>query len=184
MRRFVTPGVIAAVAVGLLALLVYGVSHQSDTSSIDALVASGRYPTAPGAEIALPELTAGATRTLADFRGKVVVLNFFASWCEPCAAEAPTLVNEQKLLVKHDATLLGVTYLDNPVSAEQFARRYGVTYPVLQDPGGGFVRDYGTDGVPETFIINRQGKVQALRRYPVTTQWLNQTLAPILAEPS
>jgi len=184
MRRFVLPGLIAAAAVALLALLTFGVSQQTDTSSIDSLVSHGKYPVAPNSRVLLPLLGRSGRESLADFRGKVVVLNVFASWCEPCQSEAPLLSAEQHALAKSGATMLGVTYQDNPVSSEQFARRYKITYPVLQDASGNFVRGFGTTGVPETFVINRQGRIQALQRFPVTGKWFSQTLPRILAERS
>lgn len=184
MRRFVIPGVITAVAVAVLALLAFGVSNQTDISSIDAQVARGHFPLAPNADMALPVLGQSDSRTLADYRGKVIVLNVFASWCEPCASEAPLLAREQRTLVRSDATLIGVTYLDNSSASEQFARRYHITYPVLRDVSGNFVRSFGTTGVPETFVINRAGRIQALQRFPVTQGWLSHTLPPILAERS
>jgi cytochrome c biogenesis protein CcmG/thiol:disulfide interchange protein DsbE len=184
MRRFILPGLIVVAAAGLLALLTFGVSKQTDTSSIDAQVARGTFPVAPSSSLALPLLGSSGTKTLADFRGKVVVLNVFASWCGPCALEAPLLSREQRALAHSDATLIGVTYLDNSSSSEQFARRYGITYPVLRDVSGNFVRSFGTTGVPETFVINRQGRIQALERFPVTNQWLSRTLPRILAEQS
>lgn len=180
MRRFVVPGVIVAAAVAVLALLTFGVSSHSDTASLDSLVAHHKYPPAPRANEALPVLGSSARKSLADFRGKVVVVNMFASWCPPCASEAPMMSAEQRSLVKDGATLLGVTYLDNPVASEQFARRYHITYPVVRDVGGDLARAFGTTGVPETFVINRQGRIQALQRGPVTRQWFAQTLPSIL----
>lgn len=183
MRRFILPGLIAAAAVALLALLTFGVSKQTDTSSIDSQVAHGTFPPAPASRHALPVLGSSTqSRSLADFRGKVVVLNVFASWCDPCAAEAPLLAKEQRVLAKSGATLLGVTYEDASTSSEQFARRYHITYPVLRDASGDFVRAFGTTGVPETFVINRQGHIQALQRFPVTTEWLHRTLTPLLSK--
>ncbi len=184
MRRFILPGLVAAAAVALLALLTFGVSNQNDTSSIDSQVAHGTFPVAPNARQALPLLGTGEKASLADFRGKVVVLNVFASWCDPCQAEAPILAKEQPILAKHNATLVGVTYEDLSTASEQFAKRYHITYPVLRDVTGSFVRSFGTTGVPETFVINRNGKIQALQRFPVTTQWLDETLPRILDEKS
>jgi cytochrome c biogenesis protein CcmG, thiol:disulfide interchange protein DsbE len=182
MRRFLLPGLVAAAAVAVLALLTFGVSNQSDTSSIDSQVAHGTFPAAPNAQQTLPLLGRGGKASLADFRGKVVVLNVFASWCDPCQAEAPILAKEQSMLAKHNATLVGVTYEDLSTASEQFARRFHITYPVVRDVTGSFVRSFGTTGVPETFVINRKGQIQALQRFPVTAQWLNQTLPRILAE--
>jgi cytochrome c biogenesis protein CcmG/thiol:disulfide interchange protein DsbE len=184
MRRFLIPGVIAVTAVAVLALLTFGVSQQTDASSIDARVADGKFPLAPSAHVSLPILGSSASKTLADYRGKVVVLNVFASWCQPCAGEAPLLAREQRTLAKSGGTMLGVTYLDNSSASEQFAHRFHITYPVLRDVSGSFVRSFGTTGVPETFVINRAGRIQALQREPVTEQWLRRTLPPILAERS
>jgi cytochrome c biogenesis protein CcmG, thiol:disulfide interchange protein DsbE len=183
MRRFVVPGLIAAVAVALLALLAFGVAGQGANTSIDAAVKRGDPPLAPSYRTALPVLgSASATTSLADLKGKVVVLNVFASWCEPCKAEAPILEDEQRRLAHHNATILGVTYLDNSSDSEQFARAEHITYPVIRDVSGNFVRSFGTTGVPETFVIDRNGHVVALRRYQLDGTWLQQTVARVLAE--
>jgi cytochrome c biogenesis protein CcmG, thiol:disulfide interchange protein DsbE len=182
MRRFVLPGLVVGAAVALLALLTFGVANQNPTSSIDARVAKGNFPAAPNANMALPVLGTDRRESLADFRGKVVVLNVFASWCDPCRAEAPILADAERTLRRQNATIVGVTYLDNSLASEQFVHQEHITYPVLRDVSGNFVRSLGTTGVPETFVINRQGKIQALRRYQLNNTWLKQTLPHILAE--
>ncbi|HET9103909.1 MAG TPA: TlpA disulfide reductase family protein [Solirubrobacteraceae bacterium] len=185
MRRFLLPGLVVVAAVALLALLAFGVGGQSHSSSLDAEVARGAYPVAPSLNLKLPVLGSRATTSLAAFRGKVVVLNMFASWCPPCKAEAPILAAEQRFLQAHDATVLGVTYLDNPSASEQFVRQEHVTYPVVRDVNGTLARSFGTFQVPETFIINRRGRVQALQRSElVDGSWLHSNLAKILSEPS
>ena len=88
------------------------------------------------------------------------------------------------MLVRHNATILGVTYLDNSRDSEQFVRQWHLTYPVIRDINGSFVRSLGTQGVPETFIINRAGRIQALRRYQLDNRWLQLTLPAILSEHS
>jgi cytochrome c biogenesis protein CcmG/thiol:disulfide interchange protein DsbE len=183
-RRFLIPGIVVAVVVALLVLLAFGVSSQKTNSSIDAAVARGAFPVAPNNTVALPNLGTAGTTSLASLHGKVVVLNVFASWCGPCVAEAQVLEREQHRIAGHNATILGVTYLDNTNDSEAFVRRQHVTYPVVRDVNGTFLRSWGVDGVPETFVINRQGKVVALRRYQLAGNWLQQTVARVLQEPA
>ncbi len=182
MRRFVLPVLVACAAVALLALLAFGVANQGANTSIDAAVARGNSPPAPNPHMALPVLGSSATRTLADFRGKVVVLNVFASWCDPCKAEAPVLEQAQRDLARHDGTVLGVTYLDNSTDSAAFVKAEHITYPVIRDVSGNFIRSFGTTGVPETFVIDRQGRIVALRRYQIDSRWIDQVLPRALAQ--
>jgi cytochrome c biogenesis protein CcmG/thiol:disulfide interchange protein DsbE len=184
LRRFMIPGVIVVVAVGAVALLIYGVSNHTDTASIDYKVASGHYPKAPHYTEKLPVLGSSATRSLASFKGKVVVMNVWASWCEPCQAEAPMFGRYESTLRKEGATFVGVTFQTSPGQAESFNRRYGITYPSLRDVSGDFSHSFGTFQVPETFIISRQGKIEALMRNAVTEQWLSQNLKKVLKDGS
>jgi cytochrome c biogenesis protein CcmG/thiol:disulfide interchange protein DsbE len=184
MRRFAIAGLAIAVAAALLALLGFGVAHQGTSSSIDASVARGDFPPVPRAHTQLPILGSRGSESLAQLHGKVVVLNVFASWCDPCKAEAPLLEQEQRRLARNDATVLGVTYLDNSSDSETFVHQQHITYPVLRDVSGNFVRSFGTTGVPETFVIDRQGRIVAVRRFQLDGTWLRQTLPRILATPS
>jgi cytochrome c biogenesis protein CcmG/thiol:disulfide interchange protein DsbE len=180
MRRFLLPGLVLAAAAALIALLAFGVAGQGASTSIDAALARGTRPPVPDAGMPLPVLGSGRTERLSDFRGKVVVLNVFASWCDPCKAEAPILERAQRQLESHGGTVVGVTYLDNSVDSEHFVRAEHITYPVLRDVSDNFVHAFGTTGVPETFVIDRQGRIAAVRRYQLTGDWLSQTLSRLL----
>jgi cytochrome c biogenesis protein CcmG/thiol:disulfide interchange protein DsbE len=184
MRRLALPILVIAAAAALLALLAVGVSGQGRNTSIDAALAHGTRPAVPESHMALPVLGSGGSERIADFRGKVVVLNVFASWCDPCKAEAPILEQAQRQLVRHNGTVLGVTYLDNSSDSEQFVRQQHITYPVLRDVSDSFVRSFGTTGVPETFVIDRSGRIAAVRRYQLTGDWLQRTLGTLLRERS
>ena len=180
MRRLLVPSSIAAVAAALVALLVFAISSQGTNTTLDAAVAHGQRPPAPDADTALPVLGSSRRLSLADLRGKVVVMNVFASWCTQCRPEAPILERTQRQIASHGATVVGVTYLDNADASEQFVRQEHLTYLVLRDVSGNFVRSFGTTGVPETFVIDRRGRVAAMRRYPVSSQWLQSALKPLL----
>jgi cytochrome c biogenesis protein CcmG/thiol:disulfide interchange protein DsbE len=184
MRRYLLPGLVVVAASALIGLLAFGVARQGTDTSIDAAVAKGQRPPAPSQQVALPMLGAPGTKSLKDLRGKVVVMNVFASWCDPCKAEAPVLEQAQRELARHNGTVLGVTYLDNSSDSAQFVRQEHITYPVIRDVSSNFVRSFGTTGVPETFVIDRQGRIAALRRYQLDAKWLQATLPKLLAERS
>ena len=92
--------------------------------------------------------SSSATESLRDFRGKVVLMNVFASWCVPCQQEAPVLEHAERMLERHGGTVLGIAYLDNPPDEEAFIHQYHLTYPVLSDVNGSYVHAFGTTGVP------------------------------------
>ncbi|MGA2321091.1 MAG: TlpA disulfide reductase family protein [Solirubrobacteraceae bacterium] len=182
MRRRVLPVFASLLGAGLIGLLIYGVSHQAASRTLDELVARGRRPRAPDAARSLPVLGGHGEASLASFRGELVVLNFWASWCEPCQVEAPLLERAQARLERHSATVLGVTYLDASPDSLSFVRRYHLTYPNLRDNDGAFAHSYGTDQLPESFIVDRQGQIVALSRGEIDQAFLNRAIA--LAESS
>lgn len=163
----------------LIGLLVYGVTTQGASRTLDEAVAKGQHPPAPQAARTLPVLsgtTTGAGDSLAAYRGKVVVLNFWASWCVPCQTEAPLLERAQSRLQQHNGTVLGVTYLDASSDSKGFVREHRITYPNLRDTTGEFAHAYGTDQLPESFVIDRDGGVVAVSRGEIDQAFLNDAI--------
>ncbi len=177
MRVFWPVTLAAALLVGLLA---YGVFSKGGDTTLDEAVAKGERPAAPVA--ALPLLGADGTTSLADFKGKVVLVNVWASWCPPCVDELPLIERTHEMLSKRGGTVLGINVKENSKAALDAVDKFGLTFPNLRDRDGGFVREWGQSGYPENFVIDRQGKIAAVRRFPVTQKWLDETLPPLLDE--
>jgi peroxiredoxin len=102
---------------------------------------------------------AGKTTHLSDFKGKVVVLNFWATWCPPCVEEAPALNRLQQHIASRGGVIIGVSIDDDPAKYEKFLKDFGVPYPTWRDPSSKVMHDYGTVMIPETYIIDRHGRI-------------------------
>jgi cytochrome c biogenesis protein CcmG/thiol:disulfide interchange protein DsbE len=176
------PLIAGLVGAALVGLLIYGVSAQAPTRTLDDAVHRGLHPAAPEARRALPLLSGHGKSTLASYEGKVVVLNFWASWCEPCQEEAPRLERIQQELAHHGGTVLGVTFRDASPDSLSFMKRYHLTYPNLDDTTGEFARAYGTNEIPESFVIDRHGHIVAVLRQEASEAFLNRAVS--LAESS
>ena len=110
-------------------------------------------------DIASPTLV-GPHLSLSSYRGRWVVLNFFASWCPPCQQEEPELVTFAfHHRADNDPALVGVVYDDSSSSAESFLSTSGATWPAVADPGGQIALNFGVRGPPETFLISPAGVV-------------------------
>lgn len=179
MRGRLLPILVCLAGACLIGLLVYGVTTQGASRTLDQAVAKGQHPPAPQAGRTLPVLSgaaAGGGDSLAAYRGKVVVLNFWASWCVPCQTEAPLLERAQSRLQTHNGTVLGVTYLDASTDAQGFVRDHRITYPNLRDTTGAFAHAYGTDRLPESFVIDRNGAVVAVSRGEIGQAFLDNAI--------
>jgi cytochrome c biogenesis protein CcmG/thiol:disulfide interchange protein DsbE len=139
---------LAAVA-GLLGLLVWRLTHQSKPPKI-----GGPAPT-----FSLKRVDDAGTLDLASLRGKPVVLNFWASWCVPCKGEAKMLEAAWRQYRSRGVVFLGVDYHDVTSDARTFLERHGVTYPTVQDGSGKIADRYGVSAVPETYFIDRKGRL-------------------------
>ena len=138
-------------ALVVLALLAYGLTR--DPRAI---------PTPLIGQSATPftlTLFDGRQLSLEELRGQVVFLNFWASWCPPCRAEARTLEAAWQKYRERDVVFLGVNIQDREEAARGFLQEFGVTYPNGRDSAGKIAIDYGVWGLPETFIIDRDGRI-------------------------
>lgn len=176
-HRPYVPLAVGLAGAALIGLLVYGLATRSPSRTLDDALASGLHPQAPESRTELPRLGAPGRRSLSSYRGEVVLLNFWASWCEPCHAEARRLERLQRRLAGHDATVLGVTYKDAASDSRSFEAEYHLTYPSLRDESGEFAHAFGTDALPESFLLNREGRVTAIVRGEASEAFLQRAVA-------
>ena len=138
-----------AVVAGLLALLVWKITHQPHPVKIGG----------PAPAFALDRLDGNGTLALASLRGKAVVLNFWASWCGPCKSESKALQQAYMRYRGQGVVVLGVDYHDLVSDARSFVSKHGLTYPIVRDGSGLLADRYDVTGVPETFFIDRRGRL-------------------------
>ena len=143
------------VVAGLLGLLVWDLAHQQN-QGIAEKVDRGQTVAAPKLE--LPTITGGRRFDLASYRGKVVVLNFWASWCVECKAEAKTL-RDAAARWRGKAVVVGIDTKDLSSAAKRYMARYHVNYGVVRDVDGSQSDRWGVTGYPETFFVDRSGRV-------------------------
>ena len=182
MRRLLSPVSVVVVigVVALLGLLAYGVRSTSPDASIETALASGERPRAPALE--LPRLDGRGSASLSTFRGQVVVLNYWASWCEPCRGSRRCSSAGSAGSPDAAAPWSGSTRSTSTSDARAFAREFGLTYPMLRDADGETQKDFGVAAYPETIVIDRAGRIAALRRGPVDEEFMRREVAPLLGE--
>jgi cytochrome c biogenesis protein CcmG/thiol:disulfide interchange protein DsbE len=167
----------------LLALLGWQVLRTDESRALSDEVGSGKRPPAP--LFILPRLGSDAELALASLRGKAVVLNFWASWCGPCKEEAPMLESAWQRYRSQGVVVLGVDAQDFDVDAQRFVDRAGITYPVVRDKHGSTLGHYGVTGFPETWFIDRQGRLVGEHvSGPLTKDQLERDIQRALAEPA
>jgi len=145
---------------------------------------------APADRDAPPELSStklgGGELDVADYRGRVVVVNVWASWCTPCRAETPELVKAAKELSKQDVAFVGINTRDSEASAEAFVRARGVTYPSFYDPDGtlllGLRKSVPPKSLPSTLVLDQEGRVAASVIGRVSQAKLSTVVGKVLLE--
>jgi cytochrome c biogenesis protein CcmG/thiol:disulfide interchange protein DsbE len=155
--RLVAQGV-AIGLVALLFLLLVWALVTDEGGGLAAAAARGDRPDAPAFTLERLDEESGEL-ALASLRGKAVVVNFWASWCFPCKEEAPHLEEVWRAHRDRGLVVLGLDSKDFRRDARRFVERFGLTFPIVFDGDGGVSKAYGVRGYPETFVIDRQGKL-------------------------
>jgi thiol-disulfide isomerase/thioredoxin len=147
----------------LAALTLLTFAASATTVTTDELISIGLQPLKEGTEIVDFELQdlSGATHRLSDFRGKVVFLNFWATWCGPCRFEMPSMEKLYQRLKEEGLEIVAVNLQEDRSSVEQFVDEYGLSFPVLLDTTGRIGATYGARSIPTTYIVDREGLVIA-----------------------
>lgn len=142
---------------GLLALLVWQLDHQQHVPSVGSIAPAFR----------LRQLDGRGDVSLASLRGRPVVLNFWASWCVTCKGEAPVLERDWMRYRSRGLVVLGVDGADLAPDARRFVAAHRLTFPILEDGSGQVTGTYGVVQRPETYVLNRRGRIVAHLTGPI-----------------
>jgi cytochrome c biogenesis protein CcmG/thiol:disulfide interchange protein DsbE len=152
-------GVWAVIGIAMLVLVLFAMpTYRQGEASIAGKTAQD-----------FPLEVWGKPGHLTDLKGKVVILNFWATWCPPCIEETPSLNRLQKYVESRNALVLGVSIDEDPAAYEKFLKDYGVAFPTFREPTRKLALDYGTPVFPDTYVIDRHGKI--LRKFFGPQQW-------------
>jgi cytochrome c biogenesis protein CcmG, thiol:disulfide interchange protein DsbE len=170
--------VLIVALVGLVFLFYKGL--WGDPRAIPTVLINTQAPTFSG-----PEVRTGETISLNRFQGKVVLINFWASWCLECRTEHENLLAINRRFSQHpDFVMLGINYQDQLEDAQKYLQSYGSNFDHLRDLKGTISIDYGVYGVPETFVIDRQGVIRYKSVGPIVgptyTRLTEDILQPLL----
>jgi len=170
-------GAVALVA-GLLTLLIWKVAHDNH-GGIASKFNRGEHVQA--ADFTLKRLNGKGSFSLSSLRGRVVVINFWAAWCDPCKSEAPRFQSAFERY-RGRVAFVGIDTTDSTGEGSAFLARYGVTYTNVRDPAGEILTKYGGLPIPRTFVIARSGKVSGYIFGEARAEELNSAIIKALAE--
>lgn len=161
-----------ALVAGLLGLLVWKLSHQQHAPKVGSM--------AP--DFTLRRLEHTGAISLSELHGDAVVLNFWASWCGPCKGEASVLQREWNRYRRQGVIFVGVDGKDLASDARTFVSAHGLTFPIVEDGSGEVTGTYGVSQVPETYVLDRTGRIVAHLRGPITSGEFNREFLAALKE--
>ena len=167
---------IATIMVVLLVAAAFGTRFGSDPGTVDSPLI-GR----PAPDLTLPYLESDGRLALRDLRGEVVVVNFWASWCVPCREEHSALITAAERYEDEGVRFLGIVYQDQRQQAIAFLDELGRGYDHLDDPGSTAAIEFGVFGLPETYVIDRDGTIAAKITGATTFEGLASTIEDVLA---
>jgi len=155
----------------LIGLLGFGLLNKGE-----AKIAVGD----PAPDKVLPVLGAPGRGSIADYRGRWVLVNLWASWCGPCREEAPALDRFSRRYAKRGITVLGINVQDNSDDALAFLRDNHIRYPQLRSIGDERSAAFGSTGVPENFLVDPQGRLALIWRGVVDEEFLRKQVVPVV----
>lgn len=174
-RRWLWMSLLVLATVGLAAVL--GVGFGRDPSVVESQLRDEPAPALAG------ETLSGGSFELADHRGDVLLVNFWASWCPPCREEIPVLVAAQQRFGDLGLQVVGVNSQDTDAEAREFLDEVGGrTFPHVVDHDGDHAVDWGVFGLPETYVVDRDGVVRAKVTGVLGSEWIEREVVPLLEE--
>jgi len=134
----------------------------------------------PAPDRELPVLGGPGEGSIADYRGQWVLVNLWASWCDPCREEAPELERFAQRYGRRGVEVLGINVQDNSDDALAFLREHELDYPQLRSVGDERSEAFGSTGVPENFLVDPRGRLALIWRGPVDTAFLQRNVVPLI----
>jgi thiol-disulfide isomerase/thioredoxin len=158
------------VVLAVIGLLAFGLLNKGTSLEVGDRV--------PDRE--LPKLDGKGNGEIADYRGRWVLVNLWASWCGPCEEEAPILEDFYRRYKHRGVTVLGINVQDNSDDALAFQRKFEATYPILRSVGNERSDAFGSIGVPENFLVNPRGRLAVIWRGVVDDEILDKQFVPVI----
>ena len=169
------PWFVLLLATAAVVTAVLSVGFERDPTVVQSVLLDQPAPPLSG-----PTLDGGSL-DLQDYRGDVVLVNVWASWCVPCRREYPVLEQASRELTPHGLQVIGINTQDTSEDAVAFLDELGgANFPSVVDPDGRIAVEWGTFGIPETFVVDREGRLRSRVIGEITSEWIAANVVPLL----